>query len=187
MMDSGGTAPDYKLHLALRAARRKGDVETLLSGLKNSTEAPFAARFLAEIGSRDSAAAIAPLLSAESAHTRAAAVDALGTLQHVEALPQILHLAETDPAASVRAMAAIAACKTADIALVRPMLLVLLHDTNWQPRRVAAQLLGRWGSNGDVPSIRTAQESESWWRRGAYRDAIRKIRRRSKGSSEASG
>jgi hypothetical protein len=54
-----------------------------------------------------------------------------------------------------------------------------LGDEHWQPRFVAAQALGRRGEPEDLAALRVAKNAEVWRRRGAFRKAIRQVRRRS--------
>lgn len=174
----GRSRADHSRHLELRKARRAGDVAALIAGLEDPVEAPFAAKFLADLGARDAAPAIARLLASQDAYKRGAALEALGRLEHAGAAREVLRLAHSDPVPSVRAWAASTAARVAPLEEARSALRRILEDENWQPRRVAAQALGRCGSADDIAAIRAAMRREAWLRRGTYRAAIRAIRSR---------
>lgn len=170
--------PDADSYSALRAARQRGDVDTLIEALAREALAANAAKFLGDMGVETAVDALVATLSASDPHARAAAAVSLGKLKAKDAASSLESLARQDPVPFVRAAALEAAGIVGGLEPIRDLVHRGLKDPNWQPRFVSANLLGREGIESDLALLRQAKSAESWWRRGPYRRALRRIRNR---------
>jgi HEAT repeat protein len=178
-MSESRPTPDHALHWDLRDARRRGDVDALVAGLRDPVEGGFAARYLADIHATQASPEVAALLREANPEKRSAALRSLGRLGATQFLPAIERLARTDPIPFVRASAVGAFGELAPPEEVRPLLHRALADDSWEPRITAAYLLGLQGSEEDIPLLAAAKRRDArwmWWKGGVYRRAIRAIR-----------
>jgi HEAT repeat protein len=174
-----GPSPDKEAFSRVRAAAKNGDVTTLVGALSDEALAPTAAKYLAGLRATSAAPELIRRLGADNPYVRAAAAVALGKMRVGAAFRPLRELSESDPTPFVRAASLEAALEIADQDTVHGLAAKGLGDEHWQPRFVAAQALGRRGDPEDLAALRVAKDAEVWWRRGAYRKAIRQVRRRS--------
>ncbi|WP_151448545.1 HEAT repeat domain-containing protein [Lacisediminimonas profundi] len=98
------------------------------------------------------------------AQVRLEAVGVLGWLKRVEALPALIHLANSDPDPEVRraAVGAIGLATDASDANVLASLLQALQDPAWQVREEAATTLGKLKLAGSLNALLDALEDSYW-------------------------
>jgi HEAT repeat protein len=161
---------------AVRSAHAHGDVEYLRAALADPDVRSWAARFLGKLGAIEAIPELVRLLSVHDPRTRMASVDALGMLGDRENLPQLISLAVGDPDFGVRMHAIAALGRIGDPRAESP-LVDLLGDSNWMITEAAAAALGSVGSQSAIPAIEGAAAKRSFLARGAYRKAVRRIRR----------
>jgi HEAT repeat protein len=160
-------------------AKRDGDVEYLIAALAHGEFGFLAARFLADLGATEAAAALERLSRTRDPTSRRAAVRALGRLEAVSSLPRLREVAreDNDPVIRAWAIAGIAEIggdgAMGDIAED-------LTDPVWVVRRGAVYALGVLGDANALPALTAAKRTESWRRRKVYRNALRRIRYRNR-------
>jgi HEAT repeat protein len=159
------------------AARRAGDVPTLVGALRDPDLRAFAARSLAKVGDRAAAPHLAPLLHASDPACRIEAARALGELRSEEHVHELISLSETDPDPLVRRWT-LASLGYLDPAVVLPTLRAALHNGDRQIRQAAAVGLGHARSPEALTLLRQAIHHEPLWHRGPYRRAIKEAGQR---------
>ncbi len=174
-----GDSPDKDAFVRVRAAGKSGDVVTLVDALSDDALAPTAAKYLGSLRATSAAPELTRCLEAGNPYVRASAAVALGEMKAGAALSRLVELSELDPVPFVRAASLEAALESADQDTVHRLAARGLEDEHWQLRYVAAQALGRRGGPEDLAGLRAAKDADVWWRRGAYRKAIRQVRRQS--------
>jgi len=171
---------DQHAFIRLGRARKRGDVPALVEALGNPVEASRAARFLAQIGAKEAAPEIEPLLGAPEPHIRIAAVEALGRLGVRQAAGSVERLARSDSNQAVRSFALVALGQILGPE-ARSVIRSALHDDpDWRTRRAAAVAIGQVGTREDLETISDAAGREPWRKRRRYRQARRRIRRRTR-------
>jgi hypothetical protein len=184
-VDSQAVATDSdKRLMRIFKARAEGDIATLVHALQDPEHARVAARALAmhadSVGDQRDAAVrrLRLLLRARNPHARAAAAMALGALDAHEAAEELLELAQGDLVDFVRSWA-VAALATAGGQT--PQLVAFLDDSSFRVRRAAVSALCTANDAAAIPALERAMQREQWYRRGFFRDAIRRLQ------SEATG
>ena len=111
-----------------------------------------------------------------SAHARLAALDILGRIHALDAVPWLLLRLE-DPESDVRARAAhaLGAIGVVDAA---PALRGALDDPEWPVRAMAAKALGRIRDTEAAPALCAALRDREWWVRANAAEALRRSGRR---------
>ena len=106
-----------------------------------------------------------------NAHAKLAALDILGRIHSLEAVPWLLTRLD-DPDANVRARAAhaIGAIGVVDAA---PELRKALDDTAWPVRAMAAKALGRARDLEAIPALCVALRDREWWVRANAAEALK--------------
>jgi HEAT repeat protein len=162
--------------LAMRRARRSGDVDGLIVALRDPDTRAMAVKYLGKLGDPRAVPVLEPMLRAGDPHTRCNAAEALGKLGAVRYAEELLSLAENDPEPWVRSWA-IAAAADLGAADAAGRILRLLDSEDARIRRAAAAFLGRYGRLEHVLAIRAAMTADSWLFRRPYRKAIAAIQR----------
>lgn len=106
-----------------------------------------------------------------NAHAKLAALDILGRIHSLDAVPWLLKRLE-DPEADVRARAAhaLGAIGVVDAA---PALRKALGDADWPVRAMAAKALGRLRDVPAIPALCDALRDQEWWVRANAAEALR--------------
>jgi arylsulfatase A-like enzyme len=154
----------------------------LANMVKRKPQADHAGRVLdrARVGDPTAGPDLVPLLGAEDASVRERAAEAIGRLGHRPARPILARLREQDPAARVRAAAAVASLRLGDRDAL-PAVRDVLERSNDQTRlRRAARILAERGdASGESVLIQWAKDSRAKVQaRKSALDALAKIRSR---------
>jgi HEAT repeat protein len=173
-----GRAEDDAIQ-AVRVARRDGNVEYLIDSLNDPSARTWAARYLGNLGATEAVPALQRLLRAGDPKARIAAADALGRLGAREAMDELIELAQRDQNEGVQSHAARALGELGD-RRVEPVLARLLASPRRWVRLNAAHALGQLADEPAIPMLRAASRREPFYLRGTYRQAIRRVRRRSR-------
>jgi HEAT repeat protein len=106
-----------------------------------------------------------------NAHAKLAALDILGRIRSLDAVPWLLKRLE-DPEADVRARAAhaLGAIGVVDAA---PPLRKALDDDEWPVRAMAAKALGRIHDAAAIPALCRALRDREWWVRANAAEALK--------------
>ena len=106
-----------------------------------------------------------------NAHAKLAALDILGRIHALEAVPWLLKRLE-DPESDVRARAAhaLGAIGVVDAA---PALRKALGDADWPVRAMAAKALGRIHDATAIPALCAALRDREWWVRANAAEALK--------------
>jgi len=164
-------------------AKLNRDVPYLADALSDPEIRTIAARYLGDIGAEETAPMLMRLLSVSDPGSRSAATKALTKLRATEALPDLVALARTDPSAVVRSHAIGALGRLGEPSAVIPVILEALQDTDGGVSACAAEELGSIADFAAIEPIQAASSGAHFLRRGAYRRAIRRIRKRGAASA----
>jgi HEAT repeat protein len=155
----------------------EGDAGYLMRALTDPVTRSWAARYLGKLLAVEAIPPSSACCTRPTPHTRMAGADALGMLEAAEAAAPLAELAEEDPDEAVRSRAVTALGRIGDERTV-PLLIRLLASPSRWVRMNAAEALGRFADESAVPAVRAAGRRESFFSRGVYRAAIRRMRRR---------
>lgn len=106
-----------------------------------------------------------------NAHAKLAAIDILGRIHSLEAVPFLLSRLQ-DPESDVRARAA-HAIGSIGVVDAAPALKTALADPAWAVRAMAAKALGRVRDDRAVPELCAALRDREWWVRANAAEALR--------------
>jgi len=173
-MGRGQPIDHDELTRKLFAARRSGDFDYLVAALRDPELRYGAAKFLGDLGDSRAVAPLLPLLEANELGVRVAAIRALAAIKAGEVTPRLAEIAANDETLLVRSWAIVALGElggaSATEALTR-----LLQNPDPRIRRLAARALGELREPAAVEPLRRAMSQDAWFRRRAYRQAIRAI------------
>jgi predicted RNA-binding Zn-ribbon protein involved in translation (DUF1610 family) len=160
-------------------ARQYEDTEYLIDALRDPEPRVRggAAYFLGSLEAREATPALVRLLRAGNPSVRSAGANALGMLRAAEIVPDLIELAEGDRELAPRTHAITALGEIGD-ARAAQTLVLLLRDEEWLVRYCAARALGACGDLSTIEELEHAATREPPRRRGVYRRAVRRIRRR---------
>jgi HEAT repeat protein len=167
----------------LRKARDAGDTATLLEALRDPDIRGTAIRLLGKMKATEATPEISRLLVAGNPRVRLAAAKALAELQAVESARDVERLAVSDPDRAVRTHA-IAAYAALEGSRATPTLIRLLSDPDPWVSDAAVRSLGDVGDESAARSIELALKQQSFFSRGEYRRALRKLRSRERAPSQ---
>jgi len=159
----------------LFAARNSRDVDYLIAALRDPELRYGAAKFLGDLRDSRAVEPLLPLLDANEAGVRVAAIRALAGIQAADAIPRIAEIAMRDEPFLVRSWAIVALGEIGAVSVTEP-LSRLLQEPDRRVRRLAARTLGRLKASAAVEPLECAMSREIWYRRRVYRQAIRSIR-----------
>jgi HEAT repeat protein len=165
------------LNVAVRRARRTGDVAFLVAALPDEIEGPLAAKYLGDLGDPSVGPDLLPLLYSKNPLARAHAATSVAQLKVARAVPRLTELAEQDEVPWVRSWA------TRSLALLAgpqssTVLLGRLNDRDWRVRQEAVRGLQDFGDESVVAALRLGKRRERWYLRRAYTKAIRQVQQR---------
>lgn len=136
-------------------------------------------RALRELRAPDAFAPALAALQSDSSAVRCAGVGVLGYLRNTRALPEIAHIAATDPDAEARRIAVGALGFAPDAALVTPTLIAALCDAYWQVREEAAATLGKLKATAATGELVRAMADDYWQVRVKATRSLGKLKARS--------
>jgi HEAT repeat protein len=165
----------------LMKAKRRGDTEFLRDALVDAEIRTMAVKYLGDIGATEAIPQILRLVSAGDPITRSSSIRALTKLDAEEAVDELERVIAADESNTVRAHAVSAISRLGKPERVLPVLFRALEDPDGSVSACAAHHIGRFGDASAIPALLKAKESHSIVRGGAYRKAIRRIRRRRDG------
>lgn len=119
-------------------------------------------RALRELRTPDAFAPAMRALESGSSAVRCAGIGVLGYLRNAAALPEIAHIAVTDPDPEARRIAVGALGFAADSVAVTPTLVAALHDTFWQVREEATTTLGKLKATEAINELMLAMADDYW-------------------------
>lgn len=171
---------DEELLRQIYVAKAEGDIEALTAALRDPVFRDTAATALGDLGAREAAGDLVPLLDARDPHARAAAATALGKLDAGDAGSRILELAQHDPVDWVQAWALWAIWKLG-LPETPGLALRSLEAGSWTVRRTAVVILGELGDPTALEPIQRARQREPLLgrllgRERPYREAMRALR-----------
>jgi HEAT repeat protein len=106
-----------------------------------------------------------------NAHAKLAALDILGRIHALEAVPWLLkRLEDREPDVRARAAHALGAIGVVDAA---PALRKALADAEWPVRAMAAKALGRVHDTAAIPGLCSALRDREWWVRANAAEALK--------------
>jgi len=138
----------------------------------------MAVKYLGDIGATEAVPQILRLVSAGDPITRSTSIRSLTKLGAVDAVDELERVIAEDESGTVRTHAVSAISRLGAPDRVLPVLFGALDDPDGSVSACAAHHIGRLGDGSAIPALVEAKESHSFVRGGAYRKAIRKIRRR---------
>ena len=160
--------------ISLGQARKDGDVERLISFLKDPDHRDFAASTLGKLGNRQAIEPLRPLLAASDFQVRASAAHALADLGEVDSVDRLKEMAVEDPHEVPRMWAVVGVGKLAGRHELS-FLISCLGDPHRKVRQNAAYALGLVGDSRAVDPIRLAKSKDSWRWRKIYAKALERI------------
>jgi HEAT repeat protein len=161
----------------LKEAKAAGNVSVLVESLQDPDVRTIAASFLGDLGAREAIPEISRLLSSSNPRTRSGAIKSLRKLHAVEQAPALLTLALHDESSVVRSHA-VGALETAGGPEAQRVLVEALNDPEPAVGWCAARVLGLVGDEQAIGPLEEGSARSNVLRRGAYRKAIRTIRKR---------
>jgi HEAT repeat protein len=161
----------------VRKASAKRDTAYLVDALRDPALRSWAAYYLGKLDAVEATPALLRLLRARDPEARAAGARALGSLRASEAAAELISLTDSDPDLTVRSHAVSALVRIGD-GRGTPALVRCLGASDWRVRSSAAGALGLFAGEDVIPALKSAARRERFLLRGAYRKAIRSIRRR---------
>lgn len=177
---------DPSRHFELREARRAGDVDKLLDGLRDPVEAPFAAQFLADVGASRAVPELTGALKSTNPHARLKAATALSRLGAVESVQALVEAAERESVPWARAWILGALADLGDSDRIRMLLIAAVKDNDRRVQGAALRAIARIGRSEDIERMTELREGLGWRRRRAVDNAVRLIAERLQGSHPGS-
>jgi HEAT repeat protein len=135
---------------------------------------------LGQMGATEAIPQLMRLLSVADPKVRSSATKALWRLDAQDALPELMRMATTDPSPVVRSHAVGAIRRIGEPTLVMPVLLEALRDPDGGVSACAAEELGEIADASAIEQIKAASVGAHLLRGGAYRRAVRRIRKRAR-------
>jgi HEAT repeat protein len=167
---------DQRIH-RLMQAKAAGNIPVLVESLQDPDVRTIAASFLGDLGAKEAIPEISRLLSSSNPRTRSGAIKSLRKLHAVEQAPALLALALNDESSVVRSHA-VGALETAGGPKAQQVLIEALNDPEPAVGWCAARVLGLIGDEQAIGPLKEGSARAHFLRRGAYRKAIRAIRKR---------
>jgi HEAT repeat protein len=160
---------------ALDAAKRRGDVDYLIDGLRNPKLRFYAINLLGDLRSPKAVPHLIPLLHAGQRATRSSAADSLARIGARDAVPEILDRLEVEADFAPRSWMISALGRLKDQRAYAP-LVALLDDEDVRIRLAATRALGMLGNPDAIRPLQRAARREGWRNRRRMKRAIRDLR-----------